>query len=395
MNLFENKKRKIIKNEYLLTQQFIPKQIIGRKDKIQNIARTFSPLFSDYPFMSNILIYGSTGTGKTLILNYVLEQLKIALKNKKWEYNIINVQTSKANSKYKIFKKVYSDLYSRKAKGMDTSELHEKIIQKFCDDKKITILFIDEIHEMSKSSELNNLIYSISRFGEDIARTKSKSLDKSNKKTLFAYVIISNDNRIIDRIRGDTKSSFDVQSFIFKKYSPEELYKILKNRIDLGALHKNAINDENIHRICAITTREGDARYAIKLLKLSANQAENQNSEKIKEKDIESANEYLRHNYLKEVLKDLNYLELDVLNCIFNIASGSSNNLTTKKVYDLFLEKNPKSVGLSRVSQIVSKLAEQSIIQANISYKGGQTRKISIEETKDIIRECLLQQGLI
>ncbi len=387
-NLFCKLDKKIIQREFLLTRNYTP-EIIKRKQKIKEIAENFNSITREYPFIDNIIIYGSSGTGKTLITNHVLHEFSKYLDDEDIPYKLIKVQASRDNTKYSIFKSIVKQLYGKEI-GKDTSDLHDAIIQKLADEKKVYVLFLDEIHNISRKSELNSIIYSISRLGEDIAKAKSRSLPEKNKlkHSLFAYVFISNDNKILDYLRTDTQSSFEATNIWFGKYKPEEIYAILRDRINKGAIYKGSISDGDLKYISAITTKEGDARYAIKLLKVSARLAERKNNDKINIQNIEESNDYLRKNYLKEVLRELSALESLVLKSIYYFASNN-NTPTTKKVYNEICEKEKNTISLSRISQIVSKFIEQGIIQATSSFKSGHTRRLSISETEDVIKEYL------
>ena len=74
---FQNylKKESLFTDKSILQSAYMPEDIEHRDEQIDIIANVLAPtLKGDLP--SNLFIYGKTGTGKTLTVKYVSEQLK-------------------------------------------------------------------------------------------------------------------------------------------------------------------------------------------------------------------------------------------------------------------------------------------------------------------------------
>ena len=84
-NIFENfDKNGIFKNKEVLQHNFQPEEILHRGEQIKQIASILAPVLRGEK-TSNLFLYGKTGTGKTLSIQYVRNEL---LKRLKKESNI-------------------------------------------------------------------------------------------------------------------------------------------------------------------------------------------------------------------------------------------------------------------------------------------------------------------
>ena len=75
-NFFENflKKDSIFLDKSLLLSSYVPEEVLFREELIQEVANILAPaLRLEKP--SSLLIYGKTGTGKTLSIKYVLKSM--------------------------------------------------------------------------------------------------------------------------------------------------------------------------------------------------------------------------------------------------------------------------------------------------------------------------------
>ena len=65
----------IFRNKSFLQSNYKPDQILHREEQIKQIASILAPVLrGEKP--SNLFLYGKTGTGKTLSIDYVSEELQ-------------------------------------------------------------------------------------------------------------------------------------------------------------------------------------------------------------------------------------------------------------------------------------------------------------------------------
>ena len=92
------------------------------------------------------------------------------------------------------------------------------------------MIFIDEIHDLSRK-DLNDTIYTISRFGEDLAYFKPKKGINQAKKSQIGYIFISNDLNLRDKLRIWLAYKFDTKIYFLIKggryLCPREYYLVI------------------------------------------------------------------------------------------------------------------------------------------------------------------------
>ena len=78
--------KSLIKNRDVLHFDHIPEQILHRDPEQEKIAQTLIPiLMGSRP--SNLLVYGKTGTGKTLVIKKVLSKIQSVWKKAPFQLN--------------------------------------------------------------------------------------------------------------------------------------------------------------------------------------------------------------------------------------------------------------------------------------------------------------------
>ena len=78
-NLFSSyvERPTIFRNKEVLSTSFIPRKISYRDEEIKQLSNILAPLLRGYQ-TSNVFVYGTCGTGKTICSRYVAAQLEEA-----------------------------------------------------------------------------------------------------------------------------------------------------------------------------------------------------------------------------------------------------------------------------------------------------------------------------
>jgi len=385
----------IVKNQELLSIDYVPKYIVGRDEEIKELVFQLSYLFKEYPSLPNFIVYGSVGTGKTTCINHVLGELEKSAKEKELNLKIIKVKCSESKTKYEVLKKIYSQISQDDRMPNTSSDIYNEIVKRLCVKGLYLLIFLDEAHEL-KDGELNNTLYTISRLGGDICFSdfKAKELTES-KKSNIGYIIVSNDPNIRNKLKDNTKSSLTRDNMIFKRYEPSEIVQILQKRITDGAIYPEKIEEGVLEYISGISVNQGqDARYGLILLNNVAKECEKRNCDKITIKITQEVNDILLQDYMKSLLRDQPKLYLDILNIIYQLHI-KKHAINSKIIYDEYIlnEKFDK-VNYSRISQIITSLEKDSIIYVTHSKK-TKLRNLSIQENVDEIEEVLREKGYL
>ena len=73
-DIFGDDDQRILKDAQVLSPDYVPAQLIGRKKEITDLAKIFKPIdFKGYP--SNALLFGKSGSGKTVVVKFLLHKL--------------------------------------------------------------------------------------------------------------------------------------------------------------------------------------------------------------------------------------------------------------------------------------------------------------------------------
>ena len=88
LDIFDNTNSELFRNRYVLSADYIPEHLVARDQEIQDIVNLVRPVLShDAP--KNALVFGKTGTGKTVVIKYVIKKLYDKIKKNKLNFEPI------------------------------------------------------------------------------------------------------------------------------------------------------------------------------------------------------------------------------------------------------------------------------------------------------------------
>ena len=137
---------------------------------------------------------------------------------------------------------------------------------------------------------------------------------------------------------------------------------------------------------------EGDARYALDLLKTSGEIADEKESDIIEESFVKEAKDRIEHNKIIDVVMTLPIQQQKVLEAITNLTK-SHEEITSGKLYEKYqdLAKNDK-VSYRRLFDFINELEMLGLISANTVSRGrgrGRTNVITLQCGTDLIDNAL------
>ena len=376
VNFFENflKKESLFKNKKALQSNYIPELIYHRDEQINQIAKILAPtLKQDTP--SNLFVYGKTGTGKTLSVKYVLEQImEVSMKKEipiKSVY--INCKMKKvADTEYRLIAQLAREFGKAiPPTGLPTDEVYKSFFSAIDVEKTTIILILDEIDQLVKKAG-DEILYNLTRINSEL------------KNSQISLIGISNDLVFVDNLDPRIKSSLSEEEIIFPPYNAIQLQQILRERAIL-AFKDNIVGEGVIEKCSAYAAREhGDARRALELLRVSAEVAERENNEKIEINHIDLAEDKIEKERVLEIVSTQPKQTQTILYSIFVLSPNNNQNISTGEIYDVYKKLcykfNMRPLTLRRVSDIIGELEMFGIITTKTISKGryGRTRKISL-----------------
>jgi len=265
-------------------------RIVGRDDQLKSVVSYLKPtLQGNRP--PNMLLYGPAGTGKSLIIGAVTQQI-IELCNSKGErFGVIDINCQPINT---LDQAVY-DLVQTVAKnvgteigvpetGVSTKRKYRRLYELINNHYDSVIFILDEIDLLvgrrdNEEPAYSKLIYQLSR--------ASNTNEIEGRVSVAA---LTNDPKFMENIDGRAESSFNPRDVYFADYDANQLGEILQNRRD--AFREDALKDDVIPLVAAFAAQShGDARKAIDLFRGAGDLADERNDEVVSEAHVRESQE--------------------------------------------------------------------------------------------------------
>jgi archaeal cell division control protein 6 len=386
--IFDNfDKNGIFKNKSILQNNYSPSEIPHREEQIKQIASILAPVLRGEK-TSNLFLYGKTGTGKTLAMQYVQEELYKRVKKDadfKLKIEYLNCKMKKvSDTEYRILAeliKLFGGTVPQT--GLPTQAVYSKFIETIDSEKNLIVLILDEIDQTVKKIS-NDFLYNLTRLNSELSKSQ------------LCIVGISNSLTFLDGIDPRARSSLSEEEIVFPPYNALQIQDILNQRANL-AFKEGVLQDGVISKCAAFAAREhGDARRALDLLRVAGELAERDNSKKIFSKYIDEANENIEKDKILDVIKSEPKQFQVVLGAIIYLLEDQKSNLPvfTGEVYNFYQElciKNKLEVLTQRrVGDIIQEFDMLGIINVRVISKGrgGRMKEIKLAISKEIIKKA-------
>ena len=395
-NFFENylKQESLFINKKVLQSNYAPKTILHREEQIQQLASIMAPaLRGEKP--SNIFIYGLTGTGKSLtIQNICNNMLAIAEKNSlKIKVVYLNCKLKRiADTEYRLIAQLASEFGEEiPATGLPTVEIYKMFTKAVERDKVLLIVVLDEIDQLGQKIG-DGVLYNLTRLNSELKNSELSLIGLSNNLTFTKNL----DPRV--------RSSLSEEEVTFPSYNAIQLQDILRQRVKF-VFREGVLEEGVIEKCAAYAAKEhGDARRALDLLRVAGEVAERKGKSIIKITDLDIAEDKIEMDLFVNIISTQPKQYKLTLYSIIKIQRGSTANLPifTGEIYEIYKDLCFK-VGLRPLTQrrlcdIISDLDMLGIITTKVISKGryGRTREVCIAIPEDIMSnvENLLKEGL-
>ncbi len=367
-------KKPIFKNKQALQDNYTPNTIFHRDEEIKSVANILATcLRKEKP--SNLFIYGKTGTGKTLTVKYVSEQLQKIASEKNIQLKIIylNCKLKKiADTEYRVIAQLAKDFGKAvPPTGLPTEEVYNIFFSAVDKKEQAVILILDEIDQL------------VGRAGDEILYNLTR-INSSLQKTQISLVGISNDLVFTEALDPRVKSSLSEESIVFSPYNALQIQAILKQRAK-EAFNPEVLSDGVIEKCAAYSAREhGDARRALELLRVAAEIAERNNLIVVEIKHIDEAEEKVERERILDLVATQPKQHQATLYSIFATSAKKKETIFTGEVYELY-QKLCNQISIRpltqrRISDIIAEFDMLGIVNAKVISKGryGRTRELSI-----------------
>jgi len=377
---------RVFQDKHFLQSNYRPEEIPHRGEQIKQIASMLAPVLRGEK-TSNLFLYGKTGTGKTLSVMYVKDELLRRVKAErgfKLRIEYLNCKLKKvSDTEYRILAELIKKLgHEVPNTGLPTETVYNKFIEIVDAEKQFIVLILDEIDQTVKKIS-SDFLYNLTRINSELSKTQ------------ICVVGISNDLTFLEGLDPRVRSSLSEEEIVFPPYNAIQLQEILKSRSE-KAFKKGVIEEGVIAKCAAFAAREhGDARRALDLLRIAGELAERDGSKKILIKHIDESNTKIERDKILDVIKSEPRQFQYVLHSIIHLhESNPGVPLFTGDVYNHYqgvcTRNKSEILTQRRVSDIIQEFDMLGIINVRVISKGrgGRMREIRLAISKNILEKA-------
>ena len=379
MNIFQklDEKETIFKTKEYLDHRFIPETLPHRNEQIESIAKYWVEALNNIT-PPDITLYGKTGTGKTSATLYAKKQLEEIASERNLNIRIEYLRCTDFNTEYQILAQLCQKLgkpvpFRGWTKAEVVNTFRSLFTKNVLGKDMILIVILDEIDVVLKNDG-DSILYTLTRT-DNVAITS-----------------ISNYVDFKKFIKPKVKSSLRDREIVFPPYNAAQLQDILKERSQLSS--KEGVISSGVLSYCAALAakEEGDARYALDLLKTSGEIADEIGASEVNRNFVEEAKDRIEHNKIYDVIVTLPIQQQRVLETIKDLTE-KKKEITSGKLYESY-QKLAKSDAVSyrRLFDFVNELEMLGLISTNTISRGrgrGRTNIITLQCDTDLIDKAL------
>ena len=379
---FENylQQDSLFSDKNILLSSYVPEEILYREEQLQEVANILAPaLRVEKP--SNLFIYGKTGTGKTLLIRYIVSSLKNTSEKKNVTLKTIylNCKLKRvADTEYRLLAQLIKEFGQEiPATGLPTDEVYNIFYGLLDKQRQVILLVLDEIDQLTHKIG-DEILYNLTRINAEL------------KNAQLCLIGISNNLVFAEHLDPRVKSSLSGEEIIFPSYNALQIQDILKKRV-VKAFHENVVQPGVIEKCSAYAAREhGDARRAIDLLRVAGEIAERSGSSRVEISHLDEAEQKVEADKIITATINQPKQFQSVLYAIL-LTSSPKKIFFTGEIYEIYKTICQRCqfniLTQRRISDILAELDMLGIINAKIISKGryGRTREVSLTLDASII----------
>jgi len=382
----------IFVNKDLLRVQHLPEKdrIVGRNEELTQLANAIKDA-NHGQTPNNVLIYGKTGTGKSLCTKYITNDLVESAKDNGVTVGVAYVDCFQDSTETQAVQSVADALnvpeetdISVPMSGLSTSNYYRRLWDILDAQYDVGLVILDEIDKLDN----DNILMQLSRAAESGKLTDST----------LGIIGISNKIRYKENLNERVRSSLSERDLVFAPYDANQLREILRSRSD--AFHEDVLENEVIPKIAALAAQEhGDARKAIDILRYAGEAAYEKDHEKVTEDHVDEAHEREERNRLSELISKLPSHSKRLLNALALQAQQHDSEdpeIPTEEIYSLYEimceQEGSEPLKNRRVRDLLSELEFLSVIRQEHKGRGrgrgAHTVNQLVDEPELVIKAC-------
>ncbi|MBR2666288.1 MAG: orc1/cdc6 family replication initiation protein [Methanobrevibacter sp.] len=383
-NIFEDeslvgsrRKNPIFKDKKPLDHRFLPDKLVHRDEQIRQIAKYWVDVL-DNVTPSNVTLYGKTGTGKTAASKFAREQLIEAANNENVFVKIEYIRCTDYTTEYQVIAELCNrlgrDVPNRGWTKAEVVNAFRELFRTNAFGRKLhLIVILDEI-DILLEKDGDGILYTLTRTDNISVLSISNYLDFKNL------------------INSRVTSSLNDKEIVFPPYGANQLSDILNERAQLS--FNDGVLDSDVIPLCSAMAakEEGDARYALDLLKNAGELAFDEDSEKVTSDHVIRAKDRIEHNKVSEILSTLPLQQQRLLEAILTLTK-QGEEITSGKLYEAYSDVSKSdAVTYRRIFDFINDLELLGIISTNTVSRGrgkGRTNIIKLQCDEVLLETAL------
>lgn len=368
------KKEGIFVNRSFLQITYTPEELCHRDEQINSIRDILAPSVKlERP--SNIFIYGKTGSGKTVTVKYVTNELMHFCQENNVPVKVfyLNCKLKRvADTEYRLIAQLAREFGEDiPSTGLPTDDVYKIFLSSITNKKQLLIIILDEIDQLVKKAG-DEILYSLTRINSEI------------NEAMISIIGISNDITFSNDIDPRVKSSLSEEELLFPPYNALQIQDILKERAS-KSFRPNTVKPGVIEKCAALAAREhGDARRALELLRVAGEICERNNHEFVDLSHVDEAEHKIERDKIFDIVTTQPKQHQIALYSLLKLAIQRDSSIYTSEVYNIYkdvcTEIGIKPLTTRRLLDIIGEFDMLGLINTKVISKGryGRTKEISI-----------------
>jgi len=379
MNIFEElgEKKTVFKCKKYLDHRFLPEKLPHREEQIKSVAKYWIEALSSVT-PPDVTIYGKTGTGKTAVAKFARKQLEQISKEKKVNVRVEYIRCTDYTTEYQVIARLCQQMgqdvpYRGWTKAEVINAFRNLFKKNVFGKDLILIIILDEVDILLKNDG-DGLLYTLTR-------TDNVSIAS-----------ISNFVDFKQFIKPRVRSSLRDREIVFPPYNAQQLVDILNERSEMS--FKDGVLNNDVIPLCAALAakEEGDARYALDLLRTSGELADERASETVFENYVREAKDYIEHNKVTDIVMTLPSQQQKVLESILYLTK-EKEEITSGRLYEVYKEfSKGDSVSYRRIFDFINELEMLGLISTKTISRGrgkGRTKIIDLQCEMGLLEDAI------
>lgn len=324
----QGRNEKIFQRRELLRVGHVPEsdRIVGRDQEISAVEDILRPgAFGDPP--RNAIIYGKTGTGKSLVSRHVTGRARAIAQTNNVNLVAVYVDCDENDTETRAARSLAQQTESQLGldlgipdSGIGASEYYSYLWD-MLEPVDVFITIIDEIDKIDD----DEILFKLSR-AEESGKTD----------TYLGILAISNKIEYYESLDERVKSSLQEDELVFHPYDANQLIDILEKRRD--AFQEGVLDDGVIPRVAALGAKEhGDSRKAIEILSSAGSLAAKNGDSTVSEKHVEAAQKLAEVSRFQELISGSTPHSKYVLFALAYLTKTKlKNEFPTSEIYSVY-----------------------------------------------------------